>query len=325
MSRVLVVGGAGYIGSHTCKLMAQAGHDIVVLDNLTEGHREFVKWGALVEADLRDRDGLFRAVAESGAEAIVHFAAYAYVGESVRDPARYWRNNVVGSLNLMDAAVNAEIERFVFSSTCATYGVMASDQPITESMVQNPINPYGQTKLATERMISDYCAALPINAVFLRYFNAAGADPDMEVGEDHRDETHLIPLAILAAMGKAPKLRVFGSDYETPDGSAVRDYVHVCDLAKAHVQALNYLAEGGTTDAFNIGAGRGVSVFEILNNIKSLTGNEVPYEVVERRAGDPAILVSDTSKARVHLGFETKHSEIRKIIKTAWDWHALRH
>jgi UDP-glucose-4-epimerase GalE len=297
----------------------------VVLDNLSEGHREFVKWGTLVEADLRDREALFRAVAESGAETIVHFAAYAYVGESVRDPAKYWLNNVAGSLNLMDAAVNAKIDRFVFSSTCATYGVIASDQPITESTVQNPINPYGQTKLATERMISDYCAALPINAVFLRYFNAAGADPDLEVGEDHRDETHLIPLAILAAMGKAPKLRVFGSDYDTPDGSAVRDYVHVCDLAKAHVLALNYLARGGETDAFNIGAGRGISVFEILNEIKALTGKEVPSEVVGRRAGDPAVLVSDTSKARARLGFETELSEISTIIKTAWDWHAQRH
>ena len=324
MTAVLVVGGAGYIGSHTCKALAAAGHTPVALDNMVAGHREFVRWGPFIAGDLDDRQLLARVMGEWGIEAIVHFAAHAAVGESVRDPARYWRNNVVGSANLVDAARQAGVDALVFSSSCATYGVPTGDGAIAESAAQSPISPYGRTKLVTEWLLGDYAAAYPLRSVALRYFNACGADPDGELGEDHRDEAHLIPLIAFAAMGGRP-LKVFGDDYETPDGSAVRDYVHVSDLAAAHVEAVNYLLKGGASDAFNLGTGTGTSVFGILASARSILGRRVPHVVVARRPGDPPSLVADAGRAERVLGFRPRHSDMATILDTAFRWHAKRH
>ena len=324
MTAVLVVGGAGYIGSHTCKALAAAGHTPIALDNMVAGHREFVRWGPLIVGDLDDRQLLARVMEEWGIDAVVHFAAHAAVGESVRDPARYWRNNVVGSANLVDAARRVGVDALVFSSSCATYGVPVGADAIEESAAQVPISPYGRTKLVTEWLLADYAAAYPMRSVALRYFNACGADPDGEIGEDHRDEAHLIPLVAFAAMGGRP-LKVFGDDYDTPDGSAVRDYIHVSDLAIAHVSAVDYLLEGGPSDAFNLGTGTGTSVFGILNQARAILRRQVPHVVVERRPGDPPSLVANAGRAERVLGFRPRHSDMRTILDTAFRWHAERH
>ena len=317
--RVLVAGGAGYVGSHTCKALAAAGFAPVVYDNLSTGHRSFVRWGPLVEGDLLDEGTLARTFAEHRPAAALHFAACAYVEESVEDPARYYRNNVVGALNLMDAARSGGNVPIVFSSTCAVYGEPRT-LPITEDASLAPVSPYGRTKLAVEQALSDYDAAYGLRSVRLRYFNACGCDPDAEVGESHDPETHLIPRAILAALGRIAELALFGDDYPTPDGTAIRDYVHVCDLADAHVAAVRLLLGGGESISVNLGTGRGFSVREIVEAVTRVTGLDVPCRIAPRRPGDPAVLVADGSRAERLLGFLAAHSDVETIVRTAHAW-----
>ena len=320
-AQVLVAGGAGYIGSHACKALAACGFLPVVYDNLSTGHRGFVRWGPLVEGDLLDRETLARAFAEHRPAAVLHFAGCAEVGESVEDPAKYYRSNVAGALNLMDAAHQQGAAPIVFSSTCAVYGAPAA-LPIREDAPLAPVSPYARTKLAVEWALSDYGAAFGLRSACLRYFNASGADPDGEIGENHDPETHLVPRAILAAMGRLAELAVFGGDYPTPDGTPIRDYVHVCDLADAHVAAVRRLIGGGASFSVNLGAGRGLSVREITEAVTRVTGLEVPCRIAARRPGDPAVLVADGSRARRLLGFSAPRSDIETIVRTAHDWLA---
>ena len=317
----LVAGGAGYIGSHACKALAAAGFLPVVYDNLSTGHRDFVRWGPLVEDDLLDADTLAGAFAEHRPAVALHFAACAYVGESFEDPARYYANNVIGALHLLDAARSAGNVPIVFSSTCAVYGE-PDTVPITENTILAPVNPYGRTKLAVEHALADYEAAYGLRSVRLRYFNASGCDPDGEIGESHEPETHLVPRAILAAMGHLEEIAIFGDDYSTPDGTAVRDYVHVTDLADAHVAAVRYLLGGGDGVAVNLGTGRGFSVREVVDSVERVTGLHVPRRVVARRQGDPAALVADGSRAQRLFGFTAAHSDIDTIVRTAHAWLA---
>ena len=317
--KVLVAGGAGYVGSHTCKALAAAGFLPVVYDSLSTGHRGFVRWGPLIEGDLLDRETLARAFAGHRPAAVLHFAACTDVGESVEDPARYYRNNVVGALNLMDAAHAQGVVPIVFSSTCAVYGAPPA-VPVREDAPLVPVNPYGHTKLAVERALCDYDAAYGLRSVRLRYFNACGADPDGEIGESHDPETHLVPRAILAAMGRLAELAVFGDDHPTPDGTPVRDYVHVCDLADAHVAAVRRLLDGGASLSVNLGTGRGLSVREIVSAVTRVTGLEVPCRLAPRRPGDPAVLVADGARARRLLGFSAPRSDVETIVRTAHAW-----
>jgi UDP-glucose-4-epimerase GalE len=320
MSTILVTGGAGYVGSHACKALAAAGHTPVVYDNLGRGHREFVRWGPLEVGDVGDGARLDAVFARHRIDAVMHFAALAYVGESVEQPALYYRNNVGGTLELLEAMRRAGVRRLVFSSTCATYGV-PERMPITEDLPQQPINPYGMSKLIVERMLRDYDAAYGLRSVSLRYFNAAGCDPDGEVGEDHDPETHLIPRVLTAADGALPHVEIFGTDYPTPDGTCQRDYVHVSDLAAGHVQALDYLGRGGATTAVNLGTGRAFSVREVVAAAERVTGRRVPVREAARRAGDPPVLVADATRARMVLGFAPGFTEIGPIVETAWRWH----
>ena len=318
--KVLVTGGAGYIGSHACKALAKAGHVPVVYDNLVYGHREAVRWGPLVEGDIGDRSCLDATIREHRPEAVMHFAGYAYVGESVSDPGKYYRNNVAGSLTLLEAMRDHGIGRLVFSSTCATYG-LPQYTPMDEHHPQQPINPYGASKLMVERMIGDFAGAHGLRAISLRYFNAAGADPDGEIGEDHSPETHLIPLALAAALGSIPQLTIFGDDYGTDDGTCIRDYVHVSDLAQAHVLAVEGLA--GTSPglrAFNLGNGSGYSVKQVVSAVERVTGHRVPLRIGSRRSGDPARLVSASDCARKELGWQPRIAGLDEIIATAWAW-----
>ena len=319
--RALVAGGAGYIGSHACKALAAGGFLPVVYDTLSTGHREFVRWGPLVKGDLLDTDALADAFAEYRPAVALHFAACAYVGESFEDPARYYHNNVIGALHLLDAARSAGNVPIVFSSTCAVYGEPGT-VPITEEAALAPVNPYGRTKLAVEHAFADYESAYGLRSVRLRYFNACGGDPDGEVGESHDPETHLVPRAILVALGHLDELAIFGDDYPTPDGTAIRDYVHVTDLADAHVAAVRNLLAGGDGGAVNLGTGRGFSVREILDAVERVTGLHVPSRVTARRQGDPAVLVADGSRARRLLGFTAPHSDIDTIVRTAHAWLA---
>ncbi len=318
--RVLVTGGAGYIGSHTAKALAAAGHLPVSLDNLERGHRWAVRWGPLVEADLADRGTLARAFAEHRIEAVVHFAAYAYVGESMAQPERYFRNNVVGTLNLLDAIREGGARQIVFSSSCATYGEPAT-VPITEDLLQTPVNPYGESKLIAERMIRWYARVHGLAATSLRYFNAAGADADGELGERHAPETHLVPLALGAALGHVPRLEIYGTDYATPDGTAVRDYVHVSDLADAHVRALERPGPAGEMRVYNLGGGQGTSVREVVATVERVAGRKVPRVEAGRRAGDPPVLLAAIDKAKRELDWEPRRSGLDFIVETAWRWH----
>lgn len=318
---VLVTGGAGYIGSHTCKALGAGGFLPVVFDNLTTGFGEFVRWGPLVQGDVLDKRALSAVFAEHRPVAVLHFAACAYVQESVEDPAKYYWNNVVGTLGLLDAARCAGNVPVVFSSTCAVYGVPET-LPIRENAPLAPVNPYGRTKLAIEYALSDYETAYGLRSIRLRYFNASGCDPDGEVGESHDPETHLVPRAILASIGRIENLMIFGNDYETPDGTAIRDYVHVCDLASAHVAAVRHLVGGGAGGAFNVGTGSGVSVYEIVDAVERVTGFKVPVRVVGRRPGDVAMLVANGSRAESGLGFSAVYSDIDTIVRTAHAWFA---
>lgn len=322
-TRVLVTGGAGYIGSHTCKALAHAGYLPVTIDNFVYGHDWAVKWGPLEEGDIGDPEFVERVVREHRIEAVVHFAAYAYVGESMSEPAAYFRNNVINSLSLLETMHSCGVRTIVFSSTCATYG-LPEEVPIGEEHPQRPVNPYGESKLFLERTLNWYEAAYKLRSVALRYFNAAGADPDGEIGEDHDPETHLIPLAIAAALGQGPELRVFGNDYPTPDGTAVRDYVHVTDLASAHVKALDYLLRGGTSTALNLGTGIGRSVREVIAAVERASRRRVPMHEAPRRAGDPPLLIAAPGQAREILGWEPKLSDIDSIVTTALRWHSRK-
>lgn len=323
MPRVLVTGGAGYIGSHTAKRLAAAGYEPVVLDNLSEGHRWAVRWGPFVQGDLADLDLLRRTIRDYAVEAVLHFAANAYVGESVREPRKYFRNNVANSVNLLDAIVDAGVRHVVFSSSCTTYGV-PEQLPLSEQQEQRPISPYGDSKYFVERMLRWYGDAYGLTSVILRYFNAAGADADGDLGEEHDPETHLIPLAIQAALGRRPALDVYGTDYPTPDGTAIRDYVHVIDLADAHVAALPYLQRGGASVALNLGTGQGYSVQEVIGAVEHASGREVPTHRGGRRAGDPPALVADARQAAQVLGWTPRCSALPTIVETAYRWFAER-
>ncbi|MEF0944198.1 UDP-glucose 4-epimerase GalE [Rhizobium sp. BR 362] len=314
--KVLVAGGAGYIGSHTAKLLHAKNIEPIVFDNLVTGHRSSVRWGPFVHGDILDTSGLTQVLLRYKPDAVVHFAASAYVGESVEDPSKYYRNNVSGTLSLLDACRHAEIDKIIFSSSCATYGTPES-LPITETTPQQPINPYGRTKLIVEQILKDYAAAYQLKYVALRYFNACGADPDGELGEWHEPETHLIPRALLAAAGAIPHLAVFGDDYDTEDGTCVRDYIHVTDLARAHVLAFEHLVNGGGNLSVNLGTGYGSSINEIVRAIGRITKRDVPVEMHARRAGDPPALYTDPAFAREALGFSPEYSDIDTIIKTA--------
>lgn len=322
MRAVLVTGGAGYIGSHVCKALARAGYLPVAYDSLACGHASAVKWGPLEVGDIRDASRLSAVIRKSGATAVIHLAAFAYVGESVTDPAKYYRNNVAGSLVLLEAMRSCGVNRIVFSSTCATYGV-PDTVPITEDAPQNPVNPYGASKLMIERMLADYRTAYGLQSVSLRYFNAAGADPDGELGEDHDPETHLIPLVLDAAAGVRPHITIFGDDYETSDGTCVRDYIHVSDLADAHVLALRGLEKGTLSrGAYNLGTGQGHSVAGVIDAARKITGQRVTACKGPRRPGDPAVLLADPSRARAELGFSPRFSRIEDMILSAWRWHS---
>lgn len=317
--RVLVTGGAGYIGSHACKALAKAGYEPVVFDNLSTGWKGAVKWGPLVSGDLMDRAAIDAAFSEYKPAAVMHFAALSLVGESMQDPGRYWRVNVGGALNLLEACAAAGVRNFVFSSTCATYG----DQDgvlLTEETPQRPINAYGGSKLAIEQMLRDFGAATGLSHVIFRYFNVAGADPEGHIGEQHTPETHLIPLMLDAVAGKRSALTVFGTDYPTPDGTCVRDYVHVSDLADAHVLGLQRLLDGKGNDVFCLGTGRGFSVREVIEASRLVTNREVPVVMGGRRPGDAAALVSSSTHAIEELGWEPQRSTLRQMIGDAWAW-----
>lgn len=314
--KVLVTGGAGFIGSHTAKLLKASGIEPVVYDNLSTGNLSAVKWGPLVHGDILDTAHLTRALMAHQPEAVIHFAAAAYVGESVEDPSKYYRTNVAGTASLLDACRMARIDKVIFSSSCAVYGV-PSTLPIRETTARQPINPYGRSKLIGEQMLEDYAQAYGLRFAALRYFNACGADPDGELGEWHRPETHLIPNALLAAMRLAPSLPVFGEDYDTADGTCIRDFIHVVDLARAHVMALDHLNRGGGNVAVNIGTGKGSSIRDILDAIRRVTGRSVPVEMHPRRPGDPPALFADTALAREVFGFEPHHSDLETIVRTA--------
>jgi UDP-arabinose 4-epimerase len=320
VSRILVTGGAGYIGSHTCKALAAASYDPVVLDDLSTGHRWAVKWGPLVTADIADRARVSRTLKAFAIEAVIHFAAHAYVGESVEHPRKYFNNNVSKTLTLLATLLDAGIDKFVFSSSCATYGV-PQHLPITEDHSQVPINPYGATKLFVEQILHWYERAYRIQHVILRYFNAAGADPDGEIGEDHTPETHLIPSVIAAAQGVNAAVEIFGTDYDTNDGTAVRDYIHVCDLAAAHVRAVDHLLAGEPSVSVNLGTGRGYSIRDVITAVEAVGGKPVPVIRSSRRPGDPAALVANPARAQAALLWTPQISDLHTIVRTAWDWH----
>ncbi|WP_421656497.1 UDP-glucose 4-epimerase GalE [Leptothermofonsia sp. ETS-13] len=326
-STILVTGGAGYIGSHAVLALKQAGYEVVVLDNLVYGHRELVEDVLKVElvvGDTCDRPLLDQIFATRNIAAVMHFAAYAYVGESVTEPAKYYHNNFIGTLTLLEAMLAASIKTFVFSSTCATYGV-PNTVPIPENHPQNPINPYGATKLMIERVLQDFDRAYNFKSVCFRYFNAAGADPEGRLGEDHNPETHIIPLVLQTALGKRESVSIFGTDYPTSDGTCIRDYIHVTDLAQAHVLGLDYLLKGGETTVFNLGNGNGFSVKEVVEVAQQITGRTIKTVECDRRPGDPPALVGSSDHARTVLGWDPQYTDLHTIISHAWNWHQKRH
>lgn len=317
---ILIVGGAGYIGAHVNKHLNLNNYETVVFDNLSYGHGEFVKWGKFVPGDLGNIDDIRGVFEKYPITAVMHFAAFTYVGESVEDPQKYYLNNVSNTLNLLRVMLEYDVKNLVFSSTCATYGEPV-EIPITESHPQNPISPYGRGKLMVENILSDYSLAYNLKYVSLRYFNAAGADPDAEIGELHEPESHLIPLILDAASGKRESIGIFGTDYDTYDGTCIRDYIHVTDLADAHLKALQYLENGGNSDYFNLGNGSGFSVLEVIEKARQITGRKIDVVEEERRAGDPPVLVGSSDKIREVLKWKPKYNDLSLIISTAWKWH----
>jgi len=317
--RVLVAGGAGYIGSHTCKALARAGHLPVVYDNLHTGHAWAVKWGPLVRGDINDPVALGAAIREHRPEAVINFAALAYVGESMVEPIRYYRANVAGMITLIEVMRKHDVGSLVFSSSCATYGV-PDRLPVVEGMLQQPINTYGRTKLMGEQILRDACIAHGLGAIALRYFNAGGADPEGELGEEHDPETHIIPLVLQAAHGIRPNISIFGTDYDTQDGTCVRDYVHVEDLCAAHWLALQSLVGGAGSQAYNLGCGHGFSVQEVIDAAQRVTGRPIPVRDAPRRDGDPARLVADATLARQQLGWVPQFPDLETILAHAWAW-----
>ncbi|ESA32848.1 udp-galactose 4-epimerase [Leptolyngbya sp. Heron Island J] len=324
---ILVTGGAGYIGSHVVKTLQRQGYGVLVLDNLVYGHRDVVEnvlQADLVVGDICDRALLDRIFAIHDIAAVMHFAAYAYVGESIKDPVKYYRNNVTGTVNLLEAMVDADVKNLVFSSTCATYGV-PSTVPITETLPQQPINPYGASKLMVERILADFDHAYDLKSVCFRYFNAAGADPDGQLGEDHTPETHLIPLVLQTALGSRESISIFGTDYPTADGTCIRDYIHVMDLAQAHILGIKHLLQGGQSEAFNLGNGNGFSVRQVIETAKQVTEKPIHVIEAERRPGDPPVLVGSHEKAKTLLGWRPQFSDLKEILSHAWVWHQKRH
>jgi UDP-glucose 4-epimerase len=317
--RVMVTGGAGYVGSHAAKLLAEKGHDVLIVDNLAEGHRAAVGKLPLVVVDTLDGPQMTELLKKHRIEAVMHFAAFAYVGVSVTEPAKYYHNNIVGTLSLLDAMRAADVRRIVFSSSCATYGI-PTKVPISEDHPQNPISPYGFTKLAIEHALKDYAHAYGVGYAALRYFNASGAAADGSIGEDHDPETHLIPLVLQVALGQRSEAQIFGTDYPTPDGTCIRDYIHVDDLAEAHLAALEKLDDGSALK-LNLGTGTGVSVEEVIAACRKVTGHKIPAKALGRREGDPPALVADAKLSRQVLGWEAKHKDIRETIASAWRWH----
>jgi UDP-glucose 4-epimerase len=320
---ILVTGGAGYIGSHAVRRLKKLGYTVVILDNLVYGHEELAQGCPLIVGDLDNRDLLKKLFSENSFDAVMHFAAYAYVGESVEEPSKYYRNNVFSTLNLLDVMREHHVKAFIFSSTCATYGE-PEEIPITETHPQHPINPYGQSKLMVEQILRDYDKAYNLKFVALRYFNAAGADAEGGIGEDHSPETHLIPLTLDAAMKRRSHITIYGIDYPTPDGTCIRDYIHVTDLADAHILGLKYLLNGGKSEVFNLGNGNGFSVREVIETASRLTGLQIPIVEGARRVGDPARLIGSAAKARAILGWSPESADLETIISTAWAWHQHR-
>jgi UDP-glucose 4-epimerase len=316
---VLVVGGAGYIGSHMAKMLVQSGHEVLILDNLSTGFRDAARYGRLIEGDLSDQNLLDRIFSENDIGAIMHFAALSHVGESMREPAQYYRNNIANTQNLLDAMLRHGVRRFIFSSTAALFGE-PEYIPIDEQHPQRPINPYGRSKRMAEEMLADYDRAYGLRSISLRYFNAAGADPEGELGERHDPESHLIPLALQAASGRCDHIAIYGEDYPTPDGTCIRDYIHVWDLCSAHLLALEHLLADGESKAFNLGNGTGFSVQEVIDTARRVTGQAIPAQTQDRRPGDPAVLVADSQKARRELGWQPRFQELETIITHAWAW-----
>lgn len=320
MGTIMVAGGAGYIGSHCLWLLRQRGYDAFAFDDLSEGHRPAVLDADLVTGSLADRDLVARTLKDRQVEAVFHFAALCYVGVSVSDPSPYYRNNVAVTLSLLDAMRDAGVNEFIFSSTCATFGNPVRER-IDESHPQWPINPYGWSKLMVERILSDFSRAYGLKHVALRYFNAAGAHPDGMIGEHHDPETHIIPLALQTALGLRGELQVFGNDYDTPDGTCIRDYIHVLDLSEAHILGLEHLRRGGGSSAFNLGNGAGYSVLDVIRTCERVCGRPVPFRIAPRRPGDPARLVGDSTRAAEILGWKQRYGNLETIIRTAWEWH----
>lgn len=320
MKKILVVGGAGYIGSHMCKYLHGRGMQPVVLDNLSIGHREAVQWGPLYAGNMDDQKLLREIFSNHSISAVMHFAAFCYVGESVHAPLKYYRNNIASTLGLLNAMLEYGVGRFIFSSTCATYGEPES-LPIVEENVQKPINPYGRSKFMMEQILDDLDAASGLRSVCLRYFNAAGADPEGDLGEDHDPETHLIPLVLKTALGQRQELTVFGNDYPTKDGTCVRDYIHIQDLAQAHFLSLQHLLEGGESRKYNLGNGSGFSILEVIETAEAVTGKKLAYEYAERRNGDPATLIGSAEKITRELGWKPEFDTLAAIVETAWNWH----
>jgi len=323
LEMIFIAGGAGYIGSHTNKMLNKRGYETCVFDNLVYGHREFVKWGKFHEGDLAVKESIRACFKKYTIDAVMHFSAFAYVGESIKNPAKYYINNVANTLNLLEVMMEFGVSQFIFSSTCATYGI-AETGKILESHPQKPINPYGRSKLMVEEILQDFEKAHGLEFVNLRYFNAAGADPESEIGEKHDPETHLIPLAIMAALGHKENIEIFGTDYPTPDGTCLRDYIHVMDLADAHIRALEHLLNKKGSNSFNLANGNGYSIREVIDSVKRVSGKDFSVNEKERRIGDPPVLVGDAGKAKKILGWEPHFRDIDSIVGTAWKWHSKK-
>ena len=320
MKNILVVGGAGYIGSHMCKYLSNHGYQPIVLDNLVHGHRQAVKWGPFIEGSLSDSRLLRKIFFDYTISAVMHFAAFCYVGESVENPSAYYLNNFAETLNLLQAMIERKVFYFIFSSTCAVYGEPI-EIPIMENHPLEPVNPYGRSKLMVEQALDDFHAAYGLKFISLRYFNAAGADSDGEIGEDHRPETHLIPLTLQIALGQRSVIHIFGNDYPTRDGTCIRDYIHIEDLAQAHLLALERILSGESSEIFNLGNGQGYSVREVIEVSRQITGKPILEKIVDRRPGDPAVLIGSNKKAISSIGWTPRYPDLHSIIETAWQWH----